>query len=76
MILKYKDKADNLNSLMYLGVPKEYRERVYSLLLDLPKIHEKTRTKIYEKFKKDLQSPKEIYTFLQINYSIITRKEI
>ena len=62
-LLKYKDKADNLNSLMYLGVPKEYRERVYSLLLDLPKIHEKTRTKIYEKFKKDLQMPNQIYSF-------------
>ena len=62
-LLKNKERADNLNNLMYLGVPNEYRERVYSLLLDLPKIYEETRTKIFEQYNKDLQNPKKIYSF-------------
>ena len=54
---------DKLNNLMYLGVAPEYREQVYSLLLDLPKLHEETRNKIFEEYKKDLKSPHQIYSF-------------
>ena len=62
-LLKNKEATDKLNSLMYLGVAPEYREEVYSIMLDLPKLHEETRTKIFEEYKKDLKFPNQIYSF-------------
>ena len=62
-LLKNRERMDKLNNLMYLGVAPEYREQVYSLLLDLPKLHQETRNKIFEEYKKDLKFPQQIYSF-------------
>ena len=48
----YRNKNDinNLQNLMYLGVPsKQYRQNIYSLLLDLRKFFDKTREIIFYK---------------------------
>jgi len=42
---------------MYMGVPPEYREAVYTNLLDLPKLLEKTRAEIVKIYKKDFKYP-------------------
>ena len=62
-ILKSKEDGDNLNKIMYLGVTPEFREQVYSLMLDLPKLHEETRKKVYQIYKKDFQFPNQLYSF-------------
>ena len=62
-LFKKKEAVDNLNNLMYLGVSPEYREEVYSLMLDLPNLFEESRTIIFNKYNKDLKLPNQIYSF-------------
>ena len=64
LLFKNKNDMDNLQSLMYLGAPsKEYRQTIYSLLLDLPVFFNKTREIILRKNNEDLDSPKNIFNF-------------
>ena len=62
----YRNKNDinNLQNLMYLGVPsKQYRQNIYSLLLDLRKFFDKTREIIFNKYKEEINSPINLFTF-------------
>ena len=65
-LLKNGESAENLNKLMYLGIPSEYfREAIYTNLLDLPQFYELTKELILEKEKinKDLKNPKIIFSY-------------
>ena len=48
---------------MYSGVSPEYREAVYSNLLDLPKLYEETRIKISENHHENIRTPRHLYSF-------------
>ena len=64
ILFNSKKEIDNLQNLMYVGVPsKPYREVVYSLLLDLANFFDKTRTIVYNKYKVEANSPQELYNF-------------
>ena len=64
LIFKNKKEIDNLQNLMYLGVPsKQYRQVVYSLLLDLTKFFDKTRIILYNKYKEEANSPQNLFSF-------------
>ena len=64
VIFKNKNDINNLENLMYLGVPsKQYRQVVYSLLLDLPNFFEKTRIILYNKYQEEANSPRNIFAF-------------
>jgi len=59
-----KNEIDNLQNLMYVGVPsKSYRQVVYSLLLDLPNFFEKTRIILYNKYQEEANSPRNLFAF-------------
>ena len=62
-LLINKQYGDNLNKLMYMGVAPEYREAIYANLLDLPKLHEETRKKIFENYNQDFKYANELYSF-------------
>ena len=62
-LLRKKEDVDNLNKLMYSGVSPEYREAVYSNLLDLPKLYEETRIKISENHHENIRTPRHLYSF-------------
>ena len=62
-LFRTKEDGDKLNNLMYLGVHPEYREGVYSILLDLPKLYEETREVIFKQYAKDLKTPHQLYSF-------------
>ena len=63
-IFKNKNDINNIQDLMYLGVPsKQYREVTYSLLLDLVKFYEKTREIILNKYQEEANSPKHLFNF-------------
>ena len=64
ILFNSQKEIDNLQNLMYVGVPsKSYRQVVYSLLLDLPSFFEKTRIIVYNKYKVEANSPQELYNF-------------
>ena len=62
-LLKRKEDGDNLINMMYLGVVPEYREQVYSLMLDLPKLYQTTREIVYRKINKDFNFPQRLYSY-------------
>ena len=62
-LIKNKQYEDNLNKLMYMGVTPEYREAIYTNLLDLPKLHEETRKEIFKKYNQDFKLATELYSF-------------
>ena len=64
VIFKNKKDINYLENLMYLGVPsKQYRQTVYSLLLDLSNFFEKTRIILYNKYSEEANSPRILFSF-------------
>ena len=64
ILFNSKKEIDNLQTLMYVGVPsKSYRQVIYSLLLDLADFFEKTRLYVYNKYKVETNSPQELFNF-------------
>ena len=64
LIIKNKKDIDNLENLMYLGVPsRQYRQTFYPLLLDLPKFYDETRKILYNNYKVEGTSPRNLFTF-------------
>ena len=63
ILLKNKEYGEYLNKCMYTGVPPEYREAIYTNLLDLPRLLEKTRAEIVKIYKKDFKYPSQLYSF-------------
>ena len=76
ILLKDKNKANKLHSLIYIGIPSvEYRKIIYSTLLEINKLYQKTREVLFEKTKNDFNNLQQVFSFFA-NQLFENNKEI
>ena len=76
ILLKDKKEANKLHSLIYIGIPSvEYRKIIYSTLLEINKLYQKTREVLFEKTKNDFNNLQQVFSFFA-NQLFENNKEI
>ena len=63
IISENKNNPKTLRDLIYLGIPRKYREDIYSTFLEIDKLYDETRKKLYEKENKDFPSQKNVFSY-------------
>ena len=64
ILLNDKIQAKKLHNLIYIGIPSlEYREIIYTILLEIDKLYDETKTLIKSIYKKDVKNKQECFNF-------------
>ena len=64
MLLNNKDDSNKFHTLIYTGIPSpEYRKVIYTTLLEINNLYQKTREILYKKYQRDYNTPQSAFNF-------------